>query len=72
MNKQHDDICFDVHENAFRELEGYFILANMTDISEDFVEKVEVDNWGFFQFLGDIIDLLNDDLLTSFKATANL
>lgn len=44
MNKQHDDICFDVHENAFRELEGYFILANMTDISEDFVEKVEVDN----------------------------
>ena len=44
----------------------------MTDISEDFVEKVEVDNWGFFQFLGDIIDLLNDDLLTSFKATANL
>ena len=72
MNKQHDDICFDVHENAFRELEGYFILANMTDISEDFVEKVEVDNWGFLQFLGDIIDLLNDDLLTSFKATANL
>ena len=72
MNKQHDDICFDVHKDAFRELEGYFILANMTDISEDFVEKVEVDNWGFFQFLGDIIDLLNDDLLTSFKATANL